>query len=175
MWVHRLVLLLSLIHISPVCSPSQSTSVARRSVTPASTWDTRLAAGTLTTRNMMSHFLPRSLTMVLVVLALLPLGGCKPAADRQVHYRDRGAAFLRAKNYEKARIELANALQINPKDALARELAGEAAEALGNGPDALTNYLIAIELKPTMTHARARLARLYAVSYTHLDVYKRQQ
>ena len=113
---------------------------------------------------MMPHLIPRSLTMVLVVLALLPLGGCKPAADRQVHYRDRGAAFLRAKNYEKARIELANALQINPKDALARELAGEAAEALGDGPAALTNYLIAIVVQPTMTHARARLARLYVLT-----------
>jgi tetratricopeptide (TPR) repeat protein len=99
-----------------------------------------------------------------MALALLPLCGCKPTADRQVHYRDRGAAFLQAKNYEKARIELANALQINPKDALARELAGETAEALGDGPAALTNYLISIVVQPTMTHARARLARLYVLT-----------
>jgi tetratricopeptide (TPR) repeat protein len=113
---------------------------------------------------MMRDLFPRSLKTILVSLALLPICGCKPAAERQVHYRDRGAAYLKAKNYEKARIELANALQINPKDALARELAGEAAEALGDGPEALSNYLIAIVLQPTMTHARARLARLYVLT-----------
>jgi tetratricopeptide (TPR) repeat protein len=97
-----------------------------------------------------------------VGLALtLQLAGCSRAADRQLHYRERGAELLAAKNYAKARVELANALQINPQDADARYLAAQTAEALGDGAAALFNYNSAILLRPTMTRARARLARLY--------------
>jgi tetratricopeptide (TPR) repeat protein len=104
-------------------------------------------------------------TLALVaVLVLTQLSGCGNAAARHARYRDRGAAYLAQKNYQKALVELNNALQIDPKDAQARYLAGQAAEGLGLGRDAVSHYEATLEFDPANSAARAHLSRLYVLA-----------
>ena len=53
----------------------------------------------------------------LTLLALIALlVGCGGAEDRKSAYMDKGQAFFDDGNYEKARLEFKNVLQIDPKD-----------------------------------------------------------
>jgi len=94
-------------------------------------------------------------------ITALQLGACSSAASREARYRQKGADYLAAKNYEKARVELNNALQINPKDASAQYLAGQVSEKLDNVRDAAGHYQAALDLDPNQPLARAALGRLY--------------
>jgi tetratricopeptide (TPR) repeat protein len=98
--------------------------------------------------------------LAVAVLLALQLGGCS-AQQREATYRQRGARYLADHNLEKARVELNNALQINPKDAKARYLAGVVAEKLGNPRDALGHFQAAVDADPAAAEARAGLARIY--------------
>ncbi len=69
--------------------------------------------------------------------------------------------YFAAENYEKARVEFGNALQINPKDAEARYMSGRVAEKLGKIRDAVGGYQAAIESNSDHTQARANLGRVF--------------
>ena len=55
--------------------------------------------------------------ILLPLMAALGITGCDSAAEKEAKYMQRGDEYFAAENYEKARIEYKNALQINPKDA----------------------------------------------------------
>jgi tetratricopeptide (TPR) repeat protein len=92
---------------------------------------------------------------------LLALAGCGGAEARKAAHLEKGREFYAAGNYEKARIEFRNALQIAPNDVEARYQNGLVDERLGNPREAAQFYQGALDINPEDVRARAALARLY--------------
>lgn len=102
-----------------------------------------------------------ALRCALVAITLIGLNACGGAEARKAGFIERGREYLAAADYEKARVEFSNALQVDPGDAQARYYAGVVAEKLGNPRDAVGHYQAAIERDPALNDARAALGRLY--------------
>lgn len=102
----------------------------------------------------------RASSTVLVVIAGL-LAGCGGQEQRLANYMERGERFLDDRNFDKARVELSNALQIEPENAQARYLLGRIAERQAKPREAVGNYQAAIDIDAEFVPARAALARLY--------------
>src|SRR5450631_4898602 len=96
-----------------------------------------------------------------VILATL-LVACGGAQARKSGFMAKGREHLAAHNFEKARLEFRNAVQLDPNDAEASFLAGQATERLGNVREAAQMYRDAIQSNAKHLGARAQLARLYA-------------
>ena len=112
--------------------------------------------------------LPRKLSCpvltIVLGLTVLSAAGCGGAESRKAKHLAKGQAYLAAENFDKARVEFQNALQIAPKDAEARLEMGVVDEKLGNPREAAQFYQGAIDVYPDSPEARARLARLYLFS-----------
>jgi tetratricopeptide (TPR) repeat protein len=93
--------------------------------------------------------------------AALVLAGCGGAEARKARHLAKGQEFYAANNYEKARIEFRNALQIAPNDSDARYENGLADEKLGNLREAAQFYQGAIDSNADNVKARAALAQFY--------------
>lgn len=100
----------------------------------------------------------RALVVVLISAVMAACGG---AAERKAKYLDRGRGLYEMGNYDKAKIEVRNALQIDPKYTEAIYLLGQINEAKSNYPAAAGNYLAIIDLDPKHIDAHIRLGRLY--------------
>src|ERR1044071_9235419 len=73
------------------------------------------------------------LAIVLLTLSFtLGLAGCGGADARRATHMERGEKYYAEGNYEKARVEFRNALQITPNDAQARYMSARVAERLGD-------------------------------------------
>ncbi len=92
------------------------------------------------------------------------LAACGGAESRKARHLAKGQEFLAADNFEKARVEFRNALQIAPADSQARFENGVVDEKLGNPREAAQFYQGAIDVNPTGAPARAALGRLYLFS-----------
>ena len=102
------------------------------------------------------------LRSVLVLTALLiGVAGCGGAQSRYTSHMAKGDDFFAAANYEKARIEFRNALQILPNDAQARFKYGRSMERLGKLREAAGMYQGAIDSDTNHAGARAALGRVY--------------
>jgi tetratricopeptide (TPR) repeat protein len=113
---------------------------------------------------MLRRKLSTSLVMVVLGLVVLGASGCGGAQTREARHLEKGQAFLEAGNFEKARIEFQNALQIAPKDPQARFQMGVVDEKLGNPRQAAQFYQGVIDVDSAHVGARTRLARLYLFS-----------
>ncbi len=94
----------------------------------------------------------------------LALAGCGGAEARKARHLEKGQAFFAANNYEKARVEFRNALQIAPNDSEARYENGLVDERLGNPREAAQFYQGAIDVNADNVQARVGLGRLYLFS-----------
>jgi tetratricopeptide (TPR) repeat protein len=103
----------------------------------------------------------RPVLLLTSVCAALVVAGCGGAQARKQHHLEKGKAFLEAGNFEKARVEFRNALQIAPTDAEVRYDNGVVAEKLNNPREAGQFYQGAIDSNPDAVRARAGLGRLY--------------
>jgi len=103
----------------------------------------------------------RPVLLLTSVSAVLVVAGCGGAQARKQHHLEKGKAFLEAGNFEKARVEFRNALQIAPTDAEVRYDNGVVAEKLNNPREAAQFYQGAIDSNPDAVRARAGLGRLY--------------
>ncbi|MGA2399450.1 MAG: tetratricopeptide repeat protein [Steroidobacteraceae bacterium] len=110
-------------------------------------------------RSVQSRWLPCSLVFAAVILA-----GCGGAQARKARHLEKGHAFFTAHNYEKARVEFRNALQIAPNDSEARYQNGLVDEKLGNPREAAQFFQGAIDSNADNIQARAALGRLFVLA-----------
>src|SRR5580692_9645223 len=96
----------------------------------------------------------------LLVVTLL-VAGCGGAESRKAKHLEKGQTFLAAGNFEKARVEFRNALQIAPTDSETRYEVGVVDEKLGNIREAAQFYQGALDANADNVMARAKLGRLY--------------
>ena len=89
------------------------------------------------------------------------LVACGGAVARKAAYLAKGQEYLAAHDFEKARLEFRNALQLDPNDAESSFLAGAASEQLGNLREAAQMFQSAIQSNPKHLGARAQLAKIY--------------
>jgi tetratricopeptide (TPR) repeat protein len=108
--------------------------------------------------------LNRLATILTVGLAVLVLSACGGAQARKAKHLEKGQAYLAGGNFEKARVEFQNALQIAPTDPEARFENGAVDEKLGKIREAAQFYQGAIDVSPDHLRARTNLARLYVFS-----------
>ncbi|MFQ5644637.1 MAG: tetratricopeptide repeat protein, partial [Thiogranum sp.] len=99
--------------------------------------------------------------LLIVVLTVGALSACGGKEERKAKYFEKGKAYLAEENYEKARVEFKNVLQIDPKDAEGYFYSGQVEEKMQEWPRAFANYEKAIKLDPGLIKARIRLARIY--------------
>lgn len=109
--------------------------------------------------------------LLVAALAAVLLAGCGGAEERKAKYLERGKAYITEENWDKARIEIKNVLQIDPKAADAYYLLGQVEEKRQDWAKAFGNYTKAVELDPTLIDARARLAQFYMLQ---ANAYKAQ-
>lgn len=103
--------------------------------------------------------LVRSCTAVVLVSAML--GACGGGEERQNEYLSRAQAYFEEGNFEKAKIEVKNVLQINPNNGRARYLAGQIAEEDGNFRAAFASYSAAAQVSPKNVKAKNKLAEFF--------------
>ena len=103
----------------------------------------------------------RPLVRTAAIAAVVVLAGCSGAQTRKLEFMQRGRDFLAHGQYQKARVEFRNALQIAPKDADVRYLNGLVSERLGDVVQAAQFYQGAIDGRSDDVEARAHLARLF--------------
>jgi tetratricopeptide (TPR) repeat protein len=105
----------------------------------------------------------RSFSCALLAV-ILAIAGCGGAESRKAKHLEKGQTFLAAGNFEKARVEFRNALQIAPTDSDARYDNGVVDEKLGNIRAAAQFYQGALDANADNVRARASLGRLYLLS-----------
>ncbi len=110
---------------------------------------------------MAAHSRTLRILLPVALLCAAVLGGCGGAASREAAHLRRGRAYLADGDFEKARVEFRNALQIAPNDAEARYENGVVDEKLGNPREAAQFYQGAIDVAPAGVRARVGLGRLY--------------
>lgn len=103
----------------------------------------------------------RFTNILALTLAVLMLAGCGGAESRKAKYLDRGKEYLAQENYDKARIEFKNVLQIDPKSAEGYFYMGQTEQSARNPRVAIRYYLKALELKPDYRDAQIKMARFY--------------
>jgi len=108
--------------------------------------------------NFTNRILLKGIVLALVAGLLLSCGGKE---ERKAKYLERGKAYLAEKNFDKARIEFKNVLQIDPKDAQGYLYLGQVEEKDQSWAKAFGNYKKASELDPELIEPRVRLAKFY--------------
>lgn len=111
-------------------------------------------------RNLASKILRWQLVMGLSVALLACTGG----ESRKDRHLQKGQQFMAAGNFEKARIEFRNALQIAPNDSAARYQNGVVDEKLGNQREAAQFFQSAVDVDADNVQARIALGRIFLLA-----------
>jgi tetratricopeptide (TPR) repeat protein len=98
---------------------------------------------------------------VVVLLVAGTLVACGGKEERKAKYLEKGKAYLAEKNYDKAKIEFKNVLQIDPKDDQGFYYLGQIEEKKQNWAAAFGAYKKAVDLNPDFVDARVSLANFY--------------
>lgn len=103
------------------------------------------------------------MTWMLILTSALVLGGCSGSEERKAAHMEKGKALLAGGNYDKARVEFSNVLQIDPTDNEARLELAQTYEKLADWRNAAAHYLRIIENDPAHVRARIRMGQIYAL------------
>lgn len=99
-----------------------------------------------------------------MIALAVSLYGCGDSADRELEYFNKAQQFADAENYNKAKIELKNVLQINPKNPEARFLLAELAEKDKDYRAAYGNFKAVVDEDPQHLAALNKLASYHILS-----------
>lgn len=103
--------------------------------------------------------------VLVVICCLLGLSACfDSSVERETKYFNKAQAYVEEENYDKARVELKNVLQINAKNAEARYLLAQVEEKEKNWQKMFANLSAVIELDPEHNAAQLDLGKLYMIS-----------
>src|SRR3990167_5185149 len=105
-----------------------------------------------------------SFRFVLVVLLSAAIAACGGAEGRKQKYLDQADASFAKQDYEKARINYKNVLQIDPKDVKGREGYARTLERLKDWRGAVGQYRAIIEDDPNNNAAKVKLGQLYLLA-----------
>jgi tetratricopeptide (TPR) repeat protein len=105
------------------------------------------------------NFLKVTLLAVLVMMVT----SCGGAEERKAKYLERGKAYLLEENFNKAKIEFKNVLQIDPKFADAYFYLGQVDEKKREYGKALRKYKKAIAADEQHSRAKVKLAKIYVL------------
>jgi tetratricopeptide (TPR) repeat protein len=111
----------------------------------------------------------RNIVLGAAILLAFALGGCGGAQTRVDTHMRRGQAFFDSADYDKARVEFRNVLQVQPKNADALYMLARLSEMQGNLREAAGQYKTAVDLKPGLEGARVSLAKLYVLGGVPAD------
>ena len=100
----------------------------------------------------------KTLILTFFTYTLMSCGG---AEERKSVYMEKAKVSIEAGDFEKARIELRNVLQIDPKDGGAYYQLGSVYQQQKNYRKAYSNYLKAEELSPELLANHAKLGTFY--------------
>ena len=114
----------------------------------------------------MKHLISGAIKLTAASVLIMSLVACGGADERKIKYLEKGKAYLLEKNYDKARIEIKNVLQIDPKFAEAYYLMGQLEEKKKQLSKSLSSYKKAIELDPSHIKAKVALAKIYVIAGT---------
>lgn len=101
---------------------------------------------------------------ILAAVIAAVLTGCGGAEERQEKYLERAQELFDKGDFDKARIEAKNVLQINANNAKARLLMAELNENDRNWPQMYAELSVAIEADPKLTAARVKFIQLLIAS-----------
>lgn len=102
----------------------------------------------------------KNVLLTLLMAATLLVAGCGDGGDRQAKYLEKGQQNYEEGNFDKAKIELKNVLQINPNNAEARFLLGMIELESKNYRAAYGNFQSSSAADPTYIAPKIALARL---------------
>jgi tetratricopeptide (TPR) repeat protein len=106
----------------------------------------------------------RFLMPLLAAAALSTLVACDGAEGRKEKYLQQAEASFQAGDYEKARINFKNVLQIDPKDLKGREGIARTMEKLQDWRGAVAQYRAIVEEDPANVNAKVKLGQLYLLA-----------
>ena len=106
------------------------------------------------------------LFLICLVITLVACGG---AEERKAAYLKKAEHSLKIGDLDKARIELKNVLQIDPKDAQAYFTLGKIYEQQKELRKAFANYNKAAELDPEESEFQAKLGRFYLLFASDIE------
>lgn len=102
--------------------------------------------------------------LLLSLGSALLLAACGGAEDRVASHVERGKAYFTEENWDKARLEFKNVLQIDDKHVEARYMLGQTLERLRDIRGAGGSYLRVVELDPNHVEARIKAAQFLLIS-----------
>lgn len=102
---------------------------------------------------------PVWMSMAFFLLGLL--SACGGKEERKAEYLQRGQKYFEEKNYDKAKVEFKNVLQIDPQTAKPYFYLGQIEESRQKWQEAFGMYLKAVELDASDIEAKVKLARFY--------------
>ena len=105
----------------------------------------------------------RALPVFLLLLVYL-LTGCGGAEERKAKYMERGKNYFNEENYDKAKVEFKNVIQIDPKAAEPYFYLGQIEEKRSEWLKAFRSYSKAVDLNPAFVDARLRLGKFYILA-----------
>lgn len=114
----------------------------------------------------MKQFISGFTKLTAASVLVASLVACGGADERKEKYLEKGKSYLEDKNYDKARIEFKNVLQIDPKYAEAYYFMGQLDEGNKDLGKALGNYKKAIDLNSAHINAKLKLAKIYVIAGT---------
>lgn len=103
----------------------------------------------------------KKLWVLLIGIALLA-GACSSPEEKKATFYEKGKAYFEQKDFVKARLELKNALQIDPEFAPAYYMLGRTSLGLKNPKAAFKQFATAVKLDPDLIEARLDMARMFA-------------
>ena len=98
---------------------------------------------------------------VLAVVVAMTLAGCESKPEKKARYMERAESHFSEENYDKARLEYQNVLQIDPKDVSAQFRLAQINERLGNTRKAIAGYRYVVENDDQHLEARIKLGEVY--------------